>query len=291
MGLKLRFQNSGALPGGQTHVEMAGGSLTVGRGEENDLPLPDPDRTLSKRHCVLEERAGEYILTDISTNGTFLNYGAERLGDLPTPLNHGDVILVGPYELVVEINAGAGAARADPFAAAPPPLEETPVSPGRAYDARPSGDFVGTLDDPAGKDGGDFLDDLLGAPAAAPGADDRPSWERAAQREDPLAPKDPLPETEDPFFQTPEPAPGLPDGTSAPDHTPSTQDVFAAPEANAPLIPEDWDDDLLGKPAAPPAPAAPKPPTPAPRAATPPSDDPFAVPPSPPESAMPIPDA
>ncbi|MEL6478800.1 MAG: type VI secretion system-associated FHA domain protein TagH, partial [Pseudomonadota bacterium] len=287
MGLKLRFQNSGALPGGQSHVEMQGGSLTIGRGEENDLALPDPDRTLSKRHCVLEERAGEYIVTDISTNGTFLNYGAERLGDLPTPLNHGDVILLGPYELVVEISAGAGAAQADPFAAAPPPLEDAPVSPGQAFDARPSGDFVGTLDDPAGKDGGDFLDDLLGAP---PAADDRPSWEKAAQREDPLSPADPLPETEDPFFHKPEPVPGLADGTSAPDHTPSTQDVFAAPQANAPLIPEDWDDDLMGAPAADPAspvPTAPKSaPTPPPA-----TEDPFAIPASPPTNAAAAPAA
>ena len=251
MALKLRFQNSGTLPGGQTSIEMVGGSLTIGRGEENDLPLPDPERTLSKRHCVLEERGGEYIIIDISTNGTFLNYGGERLGDLPSPLNHGDVIVLGSYELVVEISTGAGAPAADPFAA-PPPLENAPVSPGQAIDARPVGDFVGTLDDPAGKDGGDFLDDLLGSPTpAATGG--RPSWEQAVQPGDPLTPSDPLPQEEDPFFHKPEPQAGLQDGTSAPDHTPSVQDHFAAPSANAPLIPDDWDDGLIPSAGASPA--------------------------------------
>ena len=73
MSLLLRLVNSGTLPNGQSAVPMRDGALTIGRGEENDLALPDPDRLLSKRHCVLEEQNGDYVIIDISTNGTFLN--------------------------------------------------------------------------------------------------------------------------------------------------------------------------------------------------------------------------
>lgn len=254
MGLKLRFQNSGALPGGPSSVEMVGGTLTIGRGEENDLALPDPERTLSKRHCFLEERNGEFIIVDISTNGTFLNYGSERLGDLPTPLSHGDVICLGSFELVVEIAAGAGAPTPDPMAAPLPPVDHAPVSPGQAQDAKRRQDFVGSLDDPAEGGGGDFLDDLLGTPAQTASTPQQPSWERAVVPDDPLSPVDPIPEHDDPFFQKPEPEQGLPDGTSAPDHSPTTQDYFAAPSSEGNLIPDDWDDDLVPKPDPVPAP-------------------------------------
>ena len=260
MTLRLRFQNSGALPGGQESVEMVDGTLTIGRGEENDLTLPDPDRMLSKRHCMVEDHSGNYVVVDISTNGTFLNYSPERLGDLPTPLNHGDVLQIGNYELGVEISSGVAAAVADPFAGIAPPLGDLPVSHGQAVDQRPQHDFVGTLDDPAGKDGGDFLDDLLGpadsgqAPATA---NVHPSWERAVTPEDPLEPSAPLPDEEDPFFKKPEQDPFAPTGASEQDHSQSTADFYSKPKAEADLIPDDWDDLMAPNgPATPSAPAA-----------------------------------
>lgn len=245
MTLRIRLQSTGAVPGGGAPVEMVGGALTIGRGPENDLSLPDPDRTLSKRHCSIEDHGGHYVLVDISTNGTFLNYSPDRLGDAPAPLNHGDIIQLGDFELVVEIVSAAPAAPADPMAGIAPPLEESAVSHGRAVDARPQQDFVGTLDDPAGKDGGDFLDDLLsdggGGSAAPPGEAPRPSWERAVIPEDPLEPLDPIPDEKDPFFKAPDQDPFAPSGASEQDHSKSTQDFFNAPKSQAELIPDDWD--------------------------------------------------
>ncbi|MEM7059651.1 MAG: type VI secretion system-associated FHA domain protein TagH [Pseudomonadota bacterium] len=258
MTFRLRFQNSGALPGGQGSVEMVGGALTIGRGEENDLTLPDPERMLSKRHCTIEDHGGNYVVVDISTNGTFLNYGPERLGDLPTPLNHGDVLQIGNYELVAEIASGEAAASADPLAGIAPPLEDGPVSHGQAVDHRPQHDFVGTLDDPAGKDGSDFLDGLLGSgdgAQASAGASSRQSWEQAVIPEDPLEASAPLPDQEDPFFQKPEQDPFGPRGASEQDHSQSTADFYNKPKAQAELIPDDWDD--LMAPETPVAPAAP----------------------------------
>ena len=264
---------------------MVGGSLTVGRGEENDLALPDPDRLISKRHCVLEERGGDYVIIDISTNGTFLNYSPERIGELPAPLNDGDVITLGSYELVVEIADGR-ASRSDPFADIAPPLDAGPISPGQAVDDRAASDFVGTLDDPAGTDG-DFLDDLL-APAPTPdGAPPRPSWERAVIPEDPLESPSVIPEAEDPFFRDELADPLRHGGASAADHSASEQDFFSVPKSRATLIPDDWDEEFagIGSPSSDSATAAP------PAAPMPPVADPFAVAPTPgPARAVPASD-
>ena len=107
MGVTLKFQSSGTVPGNARPVTMQGGSLTVGRGQANDLVLPDPDRTLSKSHFVIEDHNGNVVVVDLSTNGTFLNYSKIPLGRTPTPLNTGDVLALGPYELVVEISQPA----------------------------------------------------------------------------------------------------------------------------------------------------------------------------------------
>ncbi|SFH79898.1 type VI secretion system-associated FHA domain protein TagH [Albimonas pacifica] len=252
MTLRLRFQTSGAQPGARAAVEMTGGVLTVGRGEENDLTLPDPERTLSKRHCVIEARGGDYVVVDLSTNGTFLNYAPERLGDAPTPLDDGDVIGVGGYELVVEIEAEAPEA-ADPLAAAPPPapLGESPL-------------------DALGGDGDDFLDDILGGPPARPAPP--PAWgpPRAPAWDDPLA----------------EPGPSASGwgGASAADHSPAAQDHFQAPRAAGAVIPEDWDDLFETPPAGPAsAPEAAPAPLPAPAPASAPGA------PRPPQPASPAP--
>ena len=109
MSVTLRFQSSGAVPGDGRPVVMRGPSLTIGRGAENDMVLPDPDRQISKTHCVIENHNGNLVVVDLSTNGTFLNYGKVPLGRTPTPLNDGDVLILGAYELVVQVsgsNAG-----------------------------------------------------------------------------------------------------------------------------------------------------------------------------------------
>jgi type VI secretion system FHA domain protein len=152
MAVRLKFQSSGAIPGDGRPVAMQGGSLTVGRGAANDLVLPDPDRTLSKSHFVIEAQGGEVVVVDLSTNGTFLNYSRIPLGRTPTPLNDGDVLSAGPYELVVEVAADA------PETGPAAPVAQEAVSFGSA-EAAP--DPAHLLDAPAPE--GDFLDDLLGS--------------------------------------------------------------------------------------------------------------------------------
>ena len=115
MPVTLKFQSSGTIPGDARPVPMRGGSLTIGRGPTNDLVLPDPDRMLSKNHCVIEDHNGNVVVVDLSTNGTFLNYSKIPLGRTPTPLNNGDILCVGSYELVVERTDGAYTSAAIPF--------------------------------------------------------------------------------------------------------------------------------------------------------------------------------
>ena len=256
MGVTLKFQSSGTVPGNARPVTMQGGSLTVGRGPANDLVLPDPDRTLAKSHFVIEDHNGNVVVVDLSTNGTFLNYSKIPLGRTPTPLNSGDVLGLGPYELVVEISQPG---RGDAIA---PPAAQDPLSPGQAERAP---DPLDLLDD-AGP-GGDFLDNLLG-----PEKPTGPSQFKPADPIDELLP--PLDE-EAPFFGRPDDGRGG-QGASQPAHNPSTQDSFR-PQATGGqnLIPDDWDDLFEGiedsaaaaHPAAP-QPAPPEadapPPTPAP---------------------------
>ena len=264
MSLMLRLTSSGPLPDGRDRVEMRDGALTIGRGEENDLSLPDPDRTLSKRHCVLEERGGDYVLRDLSTNGTFLNYGTERIGEIPAPLSHGDVIQIGGFELVVELAGAAGAPEA-PL----PPAEDSllmPPQPGQAEDV--SHDPLGGSDD-------DFLDALLGAPA-------EPDAQHPAIPEDPFA-AEPMPTGDTPPEAWPAP------GASAPDHSPAAQDHYTAPEVLSGQIPDDWDD--LFAPEPPSAPLQEPEPAPAPQPAPMPSPDQAASAPVQPSPATGTPDA
>ncbi len=242
MPVVLKFQSTGAIPGSGEPINMVGESLTLGRGPGNDVVLPDPDRVLSKRHCAIEDHNGNVIVVDFSTNGTFLNYGKLPLGATPTPLNDGDILCIGPYEILVSIGA------AQPQNTLADPLEDLPVSPGFAAQAPSTADL---LDAPG--DAGDFLDDLLSGRDAPQGPD---GIEREELGEDgllpPLGEEDGiLPPAEDPFAGQ---------GASFGAHSPSAQDHFATPSVSTgggSTIPDDWDDDFLSPSAAPAAPAVP----------------------------------
>lgn len=265
MAVTLRFQSSGRIPGRADLIRMRGRSLTLGRAPENDVVLPDPDQLISKRHCVLEDHGGRIVVLDLSTNGTFLNYGKVPLGRTPTPLNDGDVLAVGPYELVVGISD----------VDVPDPLDLPPLGalhdplpplggPGRAPPpARP------VLDgDPLGDDV-DFLDALLGdAPPSGPSQVRRPDL-----ADDGLLP--PLGGVDD--LLAPSPAPTH-RGASVADHSDPMTDSFR-PARSTDVIPDDWGlDDLLPGTAPPSDRRDPPPPAhPAPEAR---GRDPFAEPPT-----------
>jgi type VI secretion system protein len=107
---------------------------TIGRSSDNDLVLEDPDKLISRAHARIEFRDGNFLLQDVGSNPSVLN-GKPLGGSRQARLTHGDDLAVGEYVLSVITQTETPAAVAAPVA---------PVA-------------VGTS-----------LDDLLGAPGAAP---------------------------------------------------------------------------------------------------------------------------
>ena len=281
MSLTLVIQSTGAAPEGvPPRAEMSGGALTLGRGAENDVKLPDPERHLSKRHCVIEERSGVYVLVDVSTNGTFLNYASEPVAGESPPLGHGDIIKLGAYEFKVEIAGAPGATTppsSDPFADLPPPLEDAPMAPA----PKAGEDFVGRLDDP-GAALNEGNEDILAPFGEAPKGQLAGADPFAHPDADSVLPDD------DSFLRDLGALGPAPDdrhsGASISDHGRSEADVFETAATTRTTIPDDWDlgapDDGAqgGDPLTPPPPQAPtQEPTPTPPPPSQPAEaDPFA---------------
>ncbi|WP_209426236.1 type VI secretion system-associated FHA domain protein TagH [Pararhodobacter sp. SW119] len=236
MAVVLKFLSTGSIPGSGEPVRMIGPSLTIGRGSENDLVLPDPDRLISKAHCVIEDHGGQIVVIDLSTNGTFLNYGKVPLGQTPTPLNEGDVLSMGTYELVVSLV---------PDQAPAPPADHAARGGGSAARAQP--DPLDDFDKEMG--GGDFLDDLLDGGDQPKGP---ANWVERKDRLDEF-----LPPLSDEDLLGPAPAT---DGPAMSDHGPGTSDAFTSRSAKASQIPDDWDDLLAPDSGTPPQDAPPEPP-------------------------------
>ncbi|HKQ16036.1 MAG TPA: type VI secretion system-associated FHA domain protein TagH [Steroidobacteraceae bacterium] len=77
----------------------------IGRAQDNDWILPDPDRYVSSHHCKVEFRAGQWVLEDTSTNGVFIN-GSDTPASVEGAysLQDGDRLRLGDYEVLVSID-------------------------------------------------------------------------------------------------------------------------------------------------------------------------------------------
>jgi len=271
-------------------------AMTIGRGPENDWVLDDPERHLSKHHCTVEFRDGQYVLVDTSTNGVFLNQAPQRLErNRAVVLADGDVFGAGVYEIAVRVLDDAPLAAVaevsdpnDPFADLPPPYEDPverkqQVRPTDSFDS-PDG-FVKTLDAP---DAG-LVDDRdpfdLGGPASARQDVIGDDFDFSADPADPApgagsggsggGAREMIPDDDDligPGYETGAERDVM-EGHSVADHLRTEQDYFNPPEV-AETIPDDWGAEF-GSGAAPAeplaaasqeSPAAPSPPAAAPAA-------------------------
>lgn len=212
MSLSLKAHHPNLPHDVSLEVTMMADTITIGRGGDNDLVLPDPDRHLSKQHCIVERSGEGFVVRDMSTNGTFLNYQDERLEAGPTPVNAGDVILVGEFELVVSISETPADAAST---SAETDLPGTSISDSSQLGLNPLS--VSHDDDNS------FLDALLSEPATA----------AQSVINDPI---DAL------LYEEPQM------GASASDHTPAAQDHFVPPRAMNAVIPDDWDDSMVSPP-------------------------------------------
>jgi type VI secretion system FHA domain protein len=183
------------------------GEVTIGRGDESDWVLDDPERHLSKRHCVVVHRSGGWWVQDVSTNGTFVNGESAPLGPQAVRgLKTGDRLYLGPYEIEVSIEDEASG-RPEESAIAQCPRKDS------SSDDDPFAGW-GLPEAPSHDEPG---------PVASLGSGAR------------------LPENFDPLRLDIDELSSR--GPTHPDHSPAVQDAFRAPRAVAELLPEDWDDE------------------------------------------------
>lgn len=204
-------------PGQCPEKLMDQGMMAIGRSSDNDWVLPDPERLVSARHCVIQYKDGRYYLTDNSTNGVELvRAGIRMRRGSSEPLEDGEVIRIGDYEISARIDFSLNRAGAEPFSGdssnsfealmgrqlAPP----TPIEP---ISMAPVAHFQGASAQDTFPDLFDFL-----TPSATPPAT-QPDHVPAEQHD----------------FRPPTPT-AVPQPVVAPQP--------AAPQGGA-LIPEDWD--------------------------------------------------
>ena len=129
ISISVTSYNGAATPPLTGHFDEMGGN--IGRAENNQLVLPDPERTISRVHAQVVFRNGRYAVVDrgsnpISVNGRPVGNGQEAF------IQPGDELQIGGYAMRVEAGSGgAGAAAVDPFADFPG-LASSPSAPGRA---------------------------------------------------------------------------------------------------------------------------------------------------------------
>ncbi|WP_300632771.1 type VI secretion system-associated FHA domain protein TagH [Pseudomonas sp.] len=227
-------------PGQCSEKSMSQGSLAIGRSSENDWVLPDPERLVSSQHCVIQYKDGRYYLTDNSTNGVELvNAGVRLRRGNSEPLQDGELIRIGDYEIQARIDFNVQAVGSQPFAGDSP----------NSFEA--------------------LMGAVAGTPAPAPMI--APQFHGASSMET-------LPDLFDFLSPTAVPPPTVADHVPCEQHDFRPPAPVAVPVADAPavqgsVIPEDWD--LFGDA---PAPLANVAPPPAPMSAPPPLVEPVALP-------------
>ncbi|MGX5792348.1 type VI secretion system-associated FHA domain protein TagH [Pseudomonas sp. ArH3a] len=224
-------------PGQCPEKSMNQGSMAIGRSSDNDWVLPDPERLVSSQHCVIQYKDGRYYLTDNSTNGVELvNAGVRLRRGNSEPLQDGELIRIGDYEIQARIDFNVQAVDSQAFAGDSP----------NSFEA------------------------LMGAVASTPAATPviAPQFQGASSM-------DTLPDLFDFLSPTAVPPPTVADHVPSEQHDFRPPTPVAVPVVERPLIerpvvsgsviPEDWD--LFGDTPAPvvsaPPPASSPPPPPA----------------------------
>src|SRR3984885_13606090 len=106
MALRLRVVSEHSTRLGALGTKIFGvHGGTLGRATDNEWILPDPERYLSGKHARIDFRAGNYVLVDTSSNGTYVNGAQVPLGKYHDyQLKDGDYVRLGEYELLVSID-------------------------------------------------------------------------------------------------------------------------------------------------------------------------------------------
>jgi type VI secretion system FHA domain protein len=106
MILRLLLRGPGRLLSAIPEKTLESGHLVIGRSQEADWVIPDPEKVISKAHCRIDRTERGFMLTDTSTNGMRINDIPVGRG-LPSLLSNGDVLMLGDAVIGVEILASA----------------------------------------------------------------------------------------------------------------------------------------------------------------------------------------
>jgi pSer/pThr/pTyr-binding forkhead associated (FHA) protein/pimeloyl-ACP methyl ester carboxylesterase len=99
-------------------VQFTKDPMTIGRGEENDIPLPD--ESVSQSHALIERRGSDFVIRDTgSSNGTWL--GKQRIEE--HTLTSGDELSLGRAKMVFKGGFGSD----DLTLFAPPRIDGKPT--------------------------------------------------------------------------------------------------------------------------------------------------------------------
>jgi type VI secretion system FHA domain protein len=105
--LQLIKQPAGELPPQKScqFVEQGG---TIGRAEHCEFVLADQTKSISKAHALIHYRDGAYFLTDVSSNGVFVNNDPIPIGKGNTKqILAGDQYQMGEYVLQATLSNSA----------------------------------------------------------------------------------------------------------------------------------------------------------------------------------------
>ena len=232
MTLTLQIENYEVLEdGGPVQFTTNQGGFQAGRGPGMDWVLPDPSRHISGHHFEISYADGAYWLTDVSTNGTFLQGQRYRL-DGPHKLVNGERFQVGHYIIAVHLGVA-------PPAPAPAPAPQMSA----AYEDNDNpwdiGGLAATPIDPLPRPNThlreDFADDFIANPMPV-----TPSPPPAPQPSSPQEPQPaamPVPPVSAPM-PPPVPQPQIPPQETAP----APQAFAPQPVAPPPASPAPADD-------------------------------------------------
>ena len=101
VSLQLKLISGGELEQVQGFDFFSHGG-TIGRSKDCDWTLNDPDRYISNKHILISFSNGRFVLTDVSSNGVFINKSQTPVGKGNTyVLERGDLITLGRFNLEV----------------------------------------------------------------------------------------------------------------------------------------------------------------------------------------------
>ncbi|AFL51427.1 type VI secretion system protein ImpI [Sinorhizobium fredii] len=87
-------------------MRLVEGELVIGRSAEADWRIDDPDMYVSRAHCTIACVRGQYLVTDTSSGGLFIDGSRTPLGPgNSAPLHDGSRLQLGGYVIRVDFQA------------------------------------------------------------------------------------------------------------------------------------------------------------------------------------------